>query len=755
MRILIFIEAIFCLKLHKNRIYTIAVHLEYKKGKNAMSKELDAIMRPKAIAIIGATERQGSLGREIVNNLIRYEFNGEIYLINPKSDTLFGKKTYKSVLDVPGSVDLAVIVIPNTLVSDTLDQCHEKGIKGVVIITAGYKETGSEGAQLEKELVEKLHRYGMRAVGPNCMGVLNTDPNIRMNAQFAEDLPNPGKTAFVSQSGALGAAIITISKDFNIGLSQFVSVGNKADVNDATMLEYWEDDENVDQILLYVESIENPANFRKLASRISKKKPIVAVKSGRSAAGAKAASSHTGALAGADLAADALLKQSGVIRVTSILELFEVAQIFTSCPLPKGNRVAVITNTGGPGIMATDALSEYGLEMANLKEETKNTMKSFLSAAASVKNPIDMIASAPIEHYTKCLEAVLEDENVDMALVIALPFMGQDPMKIANGIMEMREKYPDKPIVNVFITNRDFFTQISKIKVNTPFYAYPESAAKAMARLDAQRRWIERPAGVEPVYEVNSCKVKEIFNKALVEGRDQLTTLESIDVLQAYGIRSCKYSFAKGVDEAASVANDIGYPVVMKITSTKISHKTEIGGVIVGIKSEEELRKAYKGLLERLRERNLEDALDGVIIQEMVTGAREMVCGVATDPQYGHLMMFGLGGIFIESIKDVAFRIGPLTDIDAKEMIESVKAYKILKGSRGEIPADMDQIQETMLRLSQLIKEFSFIEELDINPLKISDKTGLGIAVDGRIKIKVEQAKKQLSCCCSSGSCCS
>ncbi|OGI20036.1 MAG: GNAT family acetyltransferase [Candidatus Melainabacteria bacterium RIFOXYA12_FULL_32_12] len=719
-----------------------------------MSKELDAIMRPKAIAVIGATERQGSLGRELVNNIIRYEFSGEIYLINPKSDTLFGKKTYKSVLDVPGQVDLAVIVIPNTLVSEAIDQCHEKGIKGVVIITAGYKETGAEGAKLEQDLVEKLHKYGMRAVGPNCMGVLNTDPSVRMNAQFAEDLPNPGKTAFVSQSGALGAAIITISKDFNIGLSQFVSVGNKADVNDATMLEYWEDDSNVDQILLYVESIENPVNFRQLASRISKKKPIVAVKSGRSAAGAKAASSHTGALAGADLAADALLKQSGVIRVTSILELFEVAQIFTTSPIPKGNRVAIITNTGGPGIMATDALSEYGLQIAELKEETQNKMKEFLPAAASVRNPVDMIASAPIEHYTKCLDIILKDENVDMVMIIALPFMGQNPMEIANGIMDMKKQHPDKPIVNVFITSREFFGKISKEKVNTPFYAYPESAAKAMARLDYYRRWLERPVGNEPKFEVDCNKAKEIIKNALEEGRDQLTTLESIDVLDAYGIRTCKYAFAKGEDEAAKVANEIEYPVVMKITSTKISHKTEIGGVMVDIKSEEELRKAYKGLLERLKERNLEDALDGVIIQEMVKGSREMVCGVATDPQYGHLMMFGLGGIFVESIKDVAFRINPLTDIDAKEMIESVKAYKILKGSRGEIPANIDQIQETLLRLSQLIKDFSFIEELDINPLKISDKTGLGIAVDGRIKVKVEAAKKALSNCCSSGACC-
>ena len=719
-----------------------------------MSKELDTIMRPKSIAIVGATERQGSLGRELFNNLLRYGFKGTLYPVNPKADTVFSQKVYKSVLDLPEVADLVLIVVPRDFVSGIIDECGKKGVKGVVVITAGYKETGEEGVKLEQELAEKLKKYGIRAIGPNCMGIINTDPEIMMNAQFAEDLPYQGKTAFVSQSGALGAAILTISKDFNIGLSEFVSVGNKADVNDAAILEYWENNENVDQILMYFESIENPANFRKLASRISKKKPIIAVKAGKSAAGAKAASSHTGALAGADLAADALLKQSGVIRVTSILELFEVAQIFNNCPIPKGNRVAIMTNSGGPGIMATDAVSELGLNIAQLKEETKNELKSYLPTAASVRNPVDMIASATLDHYTRTLELLLKDENVDIVMLIALPFMGMDPMDIAKAIMEIKKNHPEKPIVNVFITKKEFFNQINKIETNTPFYAYPEAAANAIAKLDAQRQWIERPVGNGPAYNVDTMEAKYIFKKAVDEGRDQLTTLESLDVLEAYGIRICKYAFAVNMEEAVKTANEIGYPVVMKITSAKISHKTEIGGVVVDIKSEDELKAAYLNLFEKLKERNLENDLDGVIIQEMVKSNREMVCGMATDPQYGQLMMFGLGGIYVETIKDVAFKINPLTDIDVREMIESVKAYKILKGSRGEVSADIDQIQETMLRLSQLIKDFGFIEELDINPLKISDKTGEGIAVDGRIKVKMEQAKQDTAgCCCSSHFC--
>ncbi len=717
-----------------------------------MVKNLDAVMKPRSIAVIGASERQEAFGCSIFKNLLEYGFAGDLYPINNKSETIFNVKAYKSILDVPGHVDMAVIVIPNKFVPQVIEECGQKGVKGLVIITAGYKETGKDGAQLERELAEQINKLGMTAIGPNCLGILNTEPSVHMDASFAEEMPLAGKTAFVSQSGALGAAILNISKDMNVGLSQFVSMGNKAVVNEAALVEYWGEEENVNQILLYVESIEDPQTFRELASKISKKKPVIAVKAGRSSAGAKAASSHTGALAGADLAADALLKQCGVIRANSVLELFQYAQIFNNCDLPKGNRVGIVTNTGGPGIMATDALSEYGLTIADYSEETRRRCREFLPSAASVGNPIDMIASAPIEHYQKTLEVVMNDPNVDIIMVIYVPFLGVEPMDCAKAIMEMKEKHPEKPIVCVFMTKLDFFSQISKVDINVPFYQYPEDAAKAISQLDAQRRWAAKPLGTQPVYNVNQDIAKQLFIQALYEGRDQLTTLESIDLLSAYGIRTCKYDFAANLEDALKVANEIGYPVVMKITSTKISHKTEIGGVIVNIKSENELKDAYNGLIERLRSKGLENSLDGVIIQEMVKGDREMVCGIATDPQYGHLMMFGLGGIYVETIKDIIFRVGPINDNDADEMVKSVKAYKILMGSRGELPANIDQIKETLLRLSQLIKDFPFIEELDINPLKVSDKTGEGVAVDGRIKIKAEYAIKELSSC---GSCCS
>lgn len=718
-----------------------------------MVKQIDAIMKPKSIAVIGASTKPKTIGSEIMQRLRDYKFNGNIYPVNPKGGIIEGFQAYTSINEVPGDVDLAVIVVNAKFVLDTIDQCHEKDIKGICIITAGFKETGKEGAELEKQLLEKIRSYGMRCVGPNCLGVLNTDDNIRMDATFAESLPVKGDIGFVSQSGALGGGILNILKDLNLGFAQFVSIGNQADINAETMLEYWENDDEVKQILLYMESIQNPANFRKLASRITKKKPILALKAGRSAAGASAASSHTGSLAGADKAADALLKQSGVIREFSLKNLFSNAKAFSNCPIPQGNRVAIITNSGGPGIMATDAVCESGMQMAKLSDATKDKLRSFLPAAASVKNPVDMIASAPIEHYKQTLETVIADENVDMIAVIYLPFLGLADIDVAEALMEIKAKNPQKPILGVFMTKSEFFTKIANMNVNMPFYMYAEEAAEAMTRLDRQRQWMNRPEGKFPVYDVDRAKAAEVIKKSLSEGRAQLTTLESIDVLNAYGIRACKYGLATNVDEAANVANGIGYPVVMKITSKTISHKTDVGGVIVGIQSEEHLRQEYAALIERLKERNILDGLEGVIVQEMVKGNREMVCGIATDPQYGPMMMFGLGGVFIETMKDVTFRIAPLSDVDAEEMIKSVKAYELLKGARGTTPAQIDQIQETLLRLSQLVTDFPFIDELDINPLLISEKTGEGIAVDGRIKVRMNEAQEKLGSCCDCCSC--
>lgn len=720
-----------------------------------LKEQLDKIMRPKAIAVIGASTKPKTIGSEIMQRLRDYKFNGDVYPVNPKADVIEGFKAYPTVLDIPGNVDFAVIIIPQKFVLDAIDQCNQKGIKGICIISAGFKEAGKEGAEAEKKLAEKLEEYGMRCVGPNCLGVLNTSDDIRMDATFAEALPEKGDIGFVSQSGALGGGILNILKDLNVGFAQFISIGNQADVNAETALEYWENDDDVQQILLYMESIQNPANFRKLATRISKKKPIVALKAGRSAAGASAASSHTGSLAGADKAAAALLKQSGVIREFSLKNLFATAKVFSNCPIPKGNRVAIITNSGGPGIMATDAVCEYGLEMAQISDATKAELRSFLPEAASVKNPVDMIASAPIEHYKQTLATVIADENVDMIMVIYLPFMGLKDIDVAKAVMEIKKEHPQKPVIGVFMTKSSFFTEISNMDVNMPFFMYAEEAADGLLRLDQQRQWMARPEGKIPCFDVDKVKAEKIIKQSLSEGRDQLTTLESIDVLDAYGIRACKYGLATDEEQVAKLGNEIGYPVVMKMSSKTTSHKTDVGGVRVNIQSEEQLRAEYQDLIAKLTEKGLIEGLEGVIIQEMVKGSREMVCGIATDPQYGPMLMFGLGGVFIEVLKDVTFRIAPLTDVDASEMVKSVKSYKLLEGARGTKPAQIDQIEETLLRLSQLVNDFKFIDELDINPLLISEKTGEGIAVDGRIKVRLAEAKEALGCSCGCGcSCC-
>ena len=524
-------------------------------------------------------------------------------------------------------------------------------------------------------------------------------------------------------------------------VAEAVVAGNQADVNAETALEYWENDEDVKQILLYMESIQNPANFRQLASRISKKKPVLALKAGRSAAGASAASSHTGSLAGADKAANALLKQSGVIREYSLENLFATAKVFSNCPIPKGDRVAIVTNSGGPGIMATDAVCEYGMQMAQLSEKTKETLRGFLPAAASVKNPVDMIASAPIDHYKKTLETVIADDNVDMVVVIYLPFLGLKDIDVAKAVMEIKAAHPQKPIVGVFMTTSSFFAQLSDMSVNVPFFMYAEQAVDGLNRLNQQRLWMQKPEGITPCYEVDHTTTRAVMKAALAEGRDQLTTRESMDVLQAYGVRICQSGFARDVEEAVALANKMGYPVVMKMTSKTTSHKTDVGGVRVNIQNEAALRAEYADLIKKLRERDLLEGLEGVIIQEMVKGNREMVCGIATDPQFGPMMMFGLGGVFIEVMKDVSFRMAPLTDIDAMEMITGVKAYDLLQGARGTTPAQLPQLQECLLRLSQLVGDYPFIEELDINPLIISEKNGEGIAVDGRIKLNAQKAK--------------
>lgn len=696
---------------------------------------LDPIMKPKSIALIGASTKEHTIGSDILKRLIEYGFTGALYPVNPKAGIIGGLKAYASVKDIAGPVDLAIVVINAKHVLSVIDECHEKGVGGLCVISAGFKESGPAGAALEAQLLEKCRAYKMRCIGPNCLGVVNTHPAVRMDGCFAESLPVRGDIGFVSQSGALGGGILNILKDLNIGFAQFISIGNQADVNATTAIEYWENDDDVGQILLYMESIPDPAAFRKAAERVSKKKPILALKAGRSEAGASAASSHTGSLAGSDKAADALLKQCGVIRELSLQSLFATAKVFSCSPLPASDRIAVITNSGGPGIMAADAVSAHGLAVAQLSEQTQTALRAFLPAVASVKNPVDMIASAPLEHYEKTLDTVLSDPGVDAALVIYLPFLGLKDTTVAQAVCRAKEKHPDKPLIGVFMTDNAFFSALSETKPNVPFFMYAEQAVDALAQLCRQSRWVKEPEGRIRSFTFDAQAIQEIFKVARHEKRTELTTEESLAVMRACGIRVCRAQLAKNEDEVLSAGNKIGYPVVMKIVSETTSHKSDVGGVRVNINNEAELRSEYRDLMRKLKDKHLLNGLKGLLIQEQVKGRRELVCGMSVDPQYGPLMMFGLGGIFVEVFKDVTFRVAPLKDTDARDMIRSVRAYKLLEGARGTTPARIEQIEETLLRLSQLAVQFPAVCELDINPLMISEASGEAVAVDARIRI--------------------
>lgn len=704
-----------------------------------MKTIMKQLMFPQTIAVIGASAKEGSIGYDLMYKIKDFGYKGRLYPINPKTPDILGYKAYTSVLEVPENIDLALVAVPQKFVMDVIDQCAEKGIKGCVIISAGFKEVGEEGKKLEQQLVEKLEGYGMKAVGPNCMGIINCAPDIMMNATFSPQPPIPGNAAFLSQSGALGIAIFYAAKDINLGMSQFVSIGNKASLTEYDFLEFWKDDEHTDLILLYLESIDDPVKFRDACTKMTKEKPVVVLKAGRSSAGAAAASSHTGSLAGADKAADALLKQCGAIREPELEKMFQTAQAFGNAPLPAGNRVAILTNGGGAGIMATDATIEHGLEIAKLTDETKAELKSFLAAQASVKNPVDTIASVDLEGFERSLEVLMKDPNVDAVIAIMIPLY-LPTIDAAKAMMRAQVKY-HKPVLGVLMATNEDYKEVYEVKdlKMIPFYKLPEHAAYALSKMHQYKCWKDKPIQQPQVFsDVNKAKVQEIVNSVVNENRKLLTTLESMEVLKAYGINTCKYAEAQDADDAVKKADAMGYPVVMKILSKTVSHKSDVGGVVVNIQNGDQLRKEYENMMAKARQNNVEQYIDAVMIQEMIKGKREIVLGSATDPQYGSLMMFGLGGIFIEAMEDVVFRVNPLTEHDVEEMLASTKSSKLLGDYRGLKGVNMQKMKEQVMRLSQLLNDFSYIDELDINPYIITDDSGETMAVDGRITLKVK-----------------
>ncbi len=700
-----------------------------------MSENLDSIFKPRSIAVVGTSRRDGTIGRQILHNLVTYGFNGPVYPVNPNATYVNSIKCYPDVSSIPDQVDLTVIVVPKETVLPVVEECGKKGVKGIVVISAGFKEIGEKGEELEKELVDMIKNYGMRLVGPNCMGIINTADDIRMDATFGNTLPLRGHVGFMSQSGALGNIILEYADELKIGFSKFVSMGNKADVSGNDILLDLEDDENTSIILMYLESFGNPRKFTKIARGLTKKKPIIAVKAGRTFAGARAATSHTGALAGLDVAVDALFEQCGVLRATSIEELFDYALAFSNQPLPKGKRVAIVTNAGGPGIIATDACVSLGLEMSVFEKETYKTLDGILPEEASSENPVDILGDGGPDRYEKALDVVLKDKNVDAVITIFVPPLVSKALDVAIAISNVSAKY-DKPVLGCFMGREEVLTSIQMLeKNNIPAYLFPESAAKSISGMYRYNQFRQRREGDIRQFEVDKEKAGGIIAKAKKRGEGFLSGVEVKGVLEAYGFGFPASELAKNEEEAAEIAKRIGFPVALKIESLDIVHKTDAGGVELDLEDEDEVREGFKKIISEVKDKALKAKVEGIMVHEMVQGGKETIIGMSLDPNFGPLIMFGLGGVYVEFLKDVTFRIAPITDSDASEMVKSVKSYPLLKGVRGEEPVDIESIEEYIQRLSRLVEDFQEIEEVDVNPLVVFEKGRCCNVLDARIKI--------------------
>ncbi len=690
---------------------------------------------PDSVAVIGAAREEGKVGRTIFDNIIDSGFKGKIFPVNPKASEINGHKCYASMLDLPQDVELAVIVIPAKSISKILEECSEKGVRYAIIISAGFKETGVKGAKREKRLIEKARDYGIRILGPNCLGMI--DAHCPINASFSAHSPAKGKISFISQSGALLTSVLDWARSSKIGFSKVVSLGNKADISENDLFRSWSDDPNTDVITAYVEGVSDGREFIRISSKVSKEKPIIIIKSGNTDAGARAVSSHTGTLAGSNKAYDAAFKQAGVIRADSITELFDYGRAFSYQPLPKGKKVAIITNAGGPGIMATDACENNGIHLSSFTNETIDQLKAFLPDAANIYNPVDVLGDALADRYEKTLEIVSADKNVDAVIILLTPQAMTEDLDTAKAIASVMEKSSRKiPVATSFMGGDEVKKGINYLtRKNIPNFDIPESAVRTLKVMMDQYEWKNEKPHAIPEFNVNEEKVKEVFDCCRNEGRLELGEIEARDILEAYGIPLPKAKLARDIDEAKKIAKDIGYPLVLKIVSPNILHKTDVGGIKVGIEDESQLEESYDDILFSVKRYMPQANISGIMVQEMVQDKKETIIGISDDPQFGPMIMFGLGGIYVEVLKDVSFRIAPISGRMAREMISEIKTSKLLKGTRGEKASDIDSIVDVLLRISQLVTDFPEIMEMDINPLFVKSQGEGSIAGDARIRI--------------------
>jgi acetate---CoA ligase (ADP-forming) len=704
-------------------------------GTTGHATGLDAILRPRSVAVVGASRSPGTIGHAVFRNLLRQGYGGAAYPVNPSARAVAGVRAWPSVSAIPDPIDLAVIAVPKQHVPAIAEECGRAGVRGLVVISAGFREVGPEGAALESRVMDSVRRHGMRMVGPNCMGVLNTEAGTSMNATFASVTPPPGRAAFVSQSGALGLSVLDYAREYGIGISHFVSIGNKPDVSGNDLLLYWEHDPAVQVILMYVENFGNPRNFLDIASRITRSKPIIALKSGRSVVGARAASSHTGALAASDAAVDALLHQAGVLRASSMEELFDMAMAFSGQSLPRSRRTAVLTNAGGPGILVADALEMAGLELPELGPATVERLQPLFPAEASIRNPLDMIASATPAGYRDALQALLEDDAVDAAVAIFVPPLGVRQEDVAESIVSAAETREDKPVLAVLMGREGLPQGRAELHAaRVPAYIFPESAGRALGALNRYREIVSRPPRELPPAEAPPAAAVQLVERALAAGRDRLSEPEALELLGHYGVATATVRLARSADEAAAAARELGFPVAMKIVSPQVVHKTDVGGIALGIADAAAAAGAYDRIVAAVWDAHPDARIDGVLVQRMVgRGGTETIAGMARDPAFGALLMFGLGGIFVEAIRDTAFRIAPIDRRDAGRMIDGLRGAAILRGMRNLPPADRAALTDTLLAISRMAADLPAIAELDINPLiALSDGA---IAVDARVRL--------------------
>lgn len=716
-----------------------------------MEQKLDGIFSPQSVAVVGASTTPGKVGHDIFANILRGGYTGVLYPVNPKANSILSVKAFASILDIPDPIDLAIIILPPHIAEKAVDQAIEKGVKGIVIVSAGFKEVGGEGAEIEKRLIEKVREAGVPLVGPNCLGVINPLEKVRLNASFSNRMPEAGNVSFISQSGALCTAVLDFAADREFGFSKFISIGNKADVDELDLLRYLHHDRETEVIMIYLEELRRGPEFIETVKEITsgdRPTPILVIKSGRTTAGAQAAASHTGALAGSEAVYDSIFKQAGIIRVESINELFDFATAFSyknesnlgklRKKVPAGDRVAIITNAGGPGIVATDMTVTTGLKLAKFSDETIEVLDSHLPQTANLNNPVDVIGDASHDRYENALSAVIKDEGVDGALVILTPQSMTNALETAEAIARVARRTP-KPILCCFMGIVDVSKGAKYLQEKgIPVFRFPESGAKAMGALYRYAQWLNRQFLAPFKLDHDTEAAQKIIDDALANGKTYLGELEGLDLLKYYGFDILPNKLATSADQATQIASDIGYPVVMKIFSPDIIHKSDAGGVLVGLEDDAAVKAGYDQIMANARAFKADADITGILVQKMAPEGEEVILGMNRYPIFGPLLMFGTGGIFVEVFKDVSFRLAPIGRNEARRMVRSIKGYKLFQGYRGRPVADTEAVEKLIVALSNLAMAHPEIQEMDINPLLVHAQGRGATVADCRIILNLK-----------------